>query len=36
MSVHQLDAIMNGKLGPIIDALVTHFQTERLKGEQAA
>jgi peptide chain release factor 1 len=36
LSVHQLDAIMNGKLGPVIDALVTHFQTERLKGEVAA
>jgi peptide chain release factor 1 len=36
LSVHQLDAIMNGKLGQVIDAVVTHFQTERLKGEQAA
>jgi peptide chain release factor 1 len=36
LSVHQLDAIMNGKLGPIIDALVTHYQSERLKGQQAA
>jgi peptide chain release factor 1 len=36
LSVHQLDAIMNGKLGNVIDALVTHFQTERLKRQQAA
>jgi len=35
-SAHQLDAIMNGKLGPVIDALITHFQTQRLKGEVAA
>jgi len=24
---------MDGKLQPVIDALVTHFQAERLKGE---
>ncbi|MSO19382.1 MAG: peptide chain release factor 1 [Acidobacteria bacterium] len=36
MSVHQLEAIMNGKLAPIIDALTTHYQSERLKGAQAA
>jgi peptide chain release factor 1 len=36
LSVHQLDAIMNGKLGSVIDALTTHFQTERLKRAQAA
>jgi hypothetical protein len=24
---------MDGKLQPMIDALVTHFQAERLKGE---
>jgi len=26
---------MDGKLQPIIDALGTHFQAERLKGEGA-
>ena len=36
LSVHQLDAIMNGKLAPIVDALTTHYQTERLKSQQAA
>jgi hypothetical protein len=24
---------MDGKIQPIIDALVTHFQAERMKGE---
>jgi hypothetical protein len=26
---------MDGKLQPIIDALVTHYQAEKLKGEAA-
>src|SRR6266567_329025 len=33
LTIHQLPEIMDGKLQPIIDALVTHFQSERLKGE---
>src|SRR6201993_215942 len=33
LTVHQLPEIMDGKLQPVIDALVTHFQAERLKGE---
>jgi peptide chain release factor 1 len=33
LTIHQLPEIMDGKLGPILDALVTHFQAERLKGE---
>jgi hypothetical protein len=24
---------MDGKLGPLVDALVTHFESERLKQE---
>jgi hypothetical protein len=24
---------MDGKLQPVIDALITHYQAERLKGE---
>jgi hypothetical protein len=24
---------MDGKLQPVIDALITHFQAERMKGE---
>jgi len=27
---------MDGKLQPLIDALVTHFQAEKLKGEAVA
>jgi peptide chain release factor 1 len=35
LTIHQLPEIMDGKLQPIIDALGTHFQAERLKGEGA-
>ncbi len=35
LTIHQLPEIMDGKLQPVIDALVTHFQAERLKGEGA-
>src|SRR5579859_7240633 len=30
---HQLAEIMEGKLQPVIDALIAHFNAERLKGE---
>ena len=33
MTLHQLTEVMDGKLGPLVDALVTHFQAERLKQE---
>jgi len=33
LTVHQLDQVMEGKLQPFVDALVTHFQAEKLKGE---
>ncbi|MGC2331782.1 MAG: peptide chain release factor 1 [Candidatus Acidiferrales bacterium] len=32
-TLHQLTEVMDGKLGPLIDALVTHFESERLKQE---
>ena len=32
-TIHQLPEVMDGKLQPMIDALVTHFQAEKLKGE---
>jgi peptide chain release factor 1 len=32
-TLHQLDQVMEGKLGPLVDALVTHFESERLKRE---
>ncbi len=36
MSLHQLDQVMDGKIQPFIDALTTHFQAEKLKGEGEA
>lgn len=33
LTLHQLDQIMEGKIGPIIDALTTHYQTEKLKEQ---
>jgi len=37
LTLHQLDLIMEGRLQPIVDALIAHFQSERLKpGDQAA
>jgi peptide chain release factor 1 len=33
LTLHQLTDVMEGKLGPFVDALVTHFETERLKQE---
>ena len=32
-TLHQLDQVMDGKLGPLVDALVTHYESERLKQE---
>jgi peptide chain release factor 1 len=32
-TVHQLTEVMEGKLGSMVDALVTHFESERLKQE---
>ena len=34
-TIHQLEQVMDGKLQPIIDALITHYQAERLKHETA-
>jgi peptide chain release factor 1 len=33
LTLHQLPAIMDGRLEPVVDALVTHYQAERLKQE---
>src|ERR1022692_4401634 len=33
LTLHQLTEVMDGKLGPFVDALMTHFETERLKQE---
>ena len=32
-TLHQLQEVMNGKLQPIVDALVTHYQAEKMKQE---
>jgi peptide chain release factor 1 len=35
-TIHQLEQVMDGKLQPIIDALITHYQAEKMKGENEA
>jgi peptide chain release factor 1 len=32
LTLHQLDLIMEGRLQPIVDALIAHYQAEKLKG----
>jgi peptide chain release factor 1 len=32
-TIHQLEQVMDGKLQPIIDALTTHYQAEKMKQE---
>ncbi len=32
-TLHQLTEVMEGKLGPLVDVLVTHYESERLKQE---
>jgi len=33
LTMHQLPAFMDGRIQPMIDALITHFQAEKLKQE---
>jgi peptide chain release factor 1 len=33
LTIHQLTEVIDGKIQPLIEALVTHYQAERLKGE---
>lgn len=33
LTLHRLDSIMNGSIDEVLDALQTHYQTERLKRE---
>lgn len=33
LTLHQLQDVLDGKLGPILDALVAHYEAERLKKE---
>jgi peptide chain release factor 1 len=35
LTMHQLQEVMDGKLQPIVEALVTHYQAEKMKGETA-
>ncbi|HUF02622.1 MAG TPA: peptide chain release factor 1 [Aridibacter sp.] len=36
LTIHQLDLVMEGQLHEIIEALITHYQTEKLKTESVA
>ena len=35
LTIHQLTEVMDGKLAPLVDGLLTHFEAERLKQELA-
>jgi peptide chain release factor 1 len=35
LTIHQLTEVMDGKLAPLVDALVTHYEAARLKQELA-
>jgi len=35
-TAHQLPEFMDGRIQPMIDALITHFQSEKLKGTRLA
>jgi peptide chain release factor 1 len=36
LTIHQLTEVVDGKLQPFIDALITHYQAEKLKQEAVA
>jgi peptide chain release factor 1 len=36
LTLHQLDLVMQGRLQPIVDALIAHYQAEQLKGHTHA
>ena len=36
LTIHQLDQVMDGSLNSIIDALITHYQAEKLREEALA
>jgi len=36
LTIHQLSEVMEGRLQPVVDALISHDQSERLKAESAA
>jgi len=35
LTLHQLDQVMEGRLQPIVDALIAHYQAEQLKADSA-
>src|SRR5580658_1678893 len=35
LTLHQLDLVMQGRLQPIVDALIAHYQAELLKGDSS-
>ena len=35
LTLHQLDMVMDGRLDPIIDALIAHYQAEKLRAQAA-
>jgi len=35
LTLHQLDLVMDGRLQPIVDALIAHYQAEQLKADAA-
>jgi peptide chain release factor 1 len=36
LTLHQLDLIMQGRLQPVVEALVAHYQAEQLKTDSQA
>jgi peptide chain release factor 1 len=36
LTLHQLDLVMEGRLQPIVDALIAHYQAEQLKADSQA
>jgi peptide chain release factor 1 len=36
LTIHQLDLVMEGNLDPFIEALVAHYQAEKLKADAVA
>src|ERR1700728_4473060 len=36
LTLHQLDLIMEGRLQPVVDALIAHYQAEQLKSDSQA
>jgi len=36
LTLHQLDLVMEGRLQPIVDALITHYQAEQLRADSQA